>query len=441
MNTIDTLIHADWVLPINPMQSLAQHSVAISDGKIVDILPTAAAKQRYTAEHTFDRPEHVIMPGLINMHAHSPMTLFRGLADDLALMDWLNHHIWPAEGALMSPEFVRDGSLLAIAEMIKSGTTCFNEHYFYPEVISDVAKQAKIRAFIGVLIINVPTKWAKDENDGYQKALSIFSENPNTPLVNFTWAPHSPYMTTESMLAKIAQHADEHNVLVHMHVHETQDEIEQSNTRPVTNLKQLGLLTHRFQAVHMTQVNDADIQAFVDTGAHITHCPESNLKLASGYCPVQKLIDAGVNVALGTDGAASNNDLDMFGEMRSAAFIGKTTANNSTAVSAKTALQMATINGARALNKQDEIGSLEKGKAADMIAVNMNELNTQPCYDPISQLVYSVKSSQVSDVWVAGEQLLSAGKLTTIREDEVKQIAGKWREKILAVFEKETSEA
>ena len=434
MTIIDTLIHTKYLLPVEPMEVLIDHSVAIESGTIVSVLPTYKALKRYTAKETITLNHHILAPGLINMHTHSPMTLMRGLADDLKLMDWLHNHIWPAETAIMSKEYVYDGTLLACAEMIKSGTTCFNEHYFYPDIIANVAQEVGMRAKIGVLIINVKTAWAKNEQEVMQKATKLFDQAPTNDMLSFCLAPHSPYATSEETLRTVGILSKETGLPIHIHMHESLEEInislEKYNVRPLARMKELGILTPRTQLVHMTQVNDADIQLVKEAQCHITHCPESNQKLASGHCLVQYFLDNQVNVCLGTDSAASNNDLDMIGEMRSAALCGKIIAGDPTAVSAENTLRMATINGARALGMDHLIGSISPNKKADLIAIDINFLNTRPLYNPISHLVYSCHSNQVTDVWVSGKRLLENGNLTTINEHAIINKAETWHDRL-----------
>ena len=424
MQTIDTLIHARWIVPVVPRnQILEQHSIAIQDGKILDILPTDLAKQNYTAKNTLDRSSHVVMPGLINTHAHTPMNLFRGLADDLELMDWLNNHIWPAEQRTINANSVYYGSSLAIAEMIRGGSTCFNDHYFFPNDIARAATDIGMRACIGHVIMNIPNDWAKNEDDYISKAQSAYVERSHNPLLSWTIAPQGPYTNSDRSLKLAKKLADELNLRMHMHLHETQAELDidlkNHGKRPMQRLNDLGLLDERFIAVHMVHLTDDEIALCSEKKLHISHNPESNLKLASGFAPIVKLMNAGVNVSIGTDGAASNNDLDMFGELRTAAFIAKAVNKNSTVLDAMTTLEMATINGAKTLGLEKEIGSIEKGKLADIIAIDFDHLNTQPVFNPISHLVYAVNSQQVSDVFIAGKQLLNKGEFTAL---DVKKI-------------------
>lgn len=419
MQEITTLINARWVLPIAPQNIILEHhAIALNNDTIVDILPIADAQQRYQATETLDRTHHVVMPGLVNTHCHNMMVLFRGLADDLPLMDWLNNHVWPAEGGAMNAQSIKDGNRLAIAEMLRGGTTCFNDHYFFPLETAAVAIEEGMRGCIGLQFMNVPNGWAKNEDEYYQKALHAFENRPQSDLISWISAPGHPFTNSDRSLTLAKQLADEHNLRMHMHVHETKAELEMElkahGKRPIQRLYDLGLFNDRFIAVHMVHLTDNEITLCAKQGVHIAHCPESNMKLASGEPPIKRYMDAGINVSLGTDGAASNNDLDMFGEMRTASFLAKLISGDSTALAAPDAIKMATLNGAKALGLDDKIGSLEAGKQADMIAIDMDCLYTQPLYSPMSHLVYAMNRSQVSDVWVAGEQLLDQGNFTRL---------------------------
>ncbi|HHH48520.1 MAG TPA: TRZ/ATZ family hydrolase [Gammaproteobacteria bacterium] len=438
--TIDTLIHARWIIPVEPHDSvLDHHAIAIHEGRIVELLPSREAEGKYRAnvEHHLD--SHALIPGLVNAHTHAAMSLFRGLADDLHLMDWLQNHIWPAEGKWISPEFVADGTRLAIAEMLRGGTTCFNDMYFFPDETARVADNAGMRAVVGLILIDFPTVWAANADDYLHKGIEVHDHYRHHPLISTAFAPHAPYTVSDEPLQRVVTFAEEMDLSLHMHVHETAHEVEEASARnglrPLARLTQLGLLSPRLAAVHMTQLSDGEIAQLAGSGASVVHCPESNLKLASGFCPVQKLLDAGVNVALGTDGAASNNDLDMLGEMRSAALLGKAVAGDASAVSAAQALHMATLGGARALGLDEAIGSLVPGKAADVTAIDLGALETQPVYHPTSQLVYAAGREQVSDVWVAGRHLLKARELTTLNQASIIERAHAWAEKIQATDE------
>ena len=441
MEQVDTLLLGRWVIPVEPEGVVhGHHAIAVRDGRIIEILPIPEARKKYQADVTLDLEHHALLPGLINTHTHAAMSLFRGLADDLPLMAWLNNHIWPAEATWVSPEFVRDGSRLAVAEMLRGGVTCFNDMYFFPDETARVAAEAHMRATVGMILIDFPTVWAANADEYIRKGLELHDEYRNHPLVRTAFAPHAPYTVSNAPLERVRMLAEELDVPIHIHVHETVDEIETSlehhQLRPLARLEMLGLLSPRLLAVHMTQLTDGEIATLARSGGHVLHCPESNLKLASGFCPVAKLLKAGINVALGTDGAASNNDLDMFSEMRTAALIAKAVASDASAVPAATALNMATINGAKALGIDDEVGSLRIGKAADIIAVDLGALESQPIYHPISQLVYATGRDKVSDVWIAGKHVVKDGTLTTLDGPAIARRAREWGEKINAADQK-----
>lgn len=435
MEKIDHLVHAKWIITCeNHNRVLENHALAIHNGKILAILPSKEAQQQYQAKNEEHFTTHAITPGFINAHTHIAMNLFRGLADDLELMDWLNNYIWPAEGKWVSQELVYDGSLLAIAEMIRGGITCFNDMYFFLGATAEAAELAGIRAHIGMTIIDVPTAWAKTTDEYFAKAIEFYQQYKNHERITPTLAPHSTYTVSIENLERVKKLADDYRLQINIHLQEAPSEIAQSmqlyQQRPLQRLHEIGMVSPQLIAIHMTQINEADLDLLAATKPNIVHCPESNMKLVSGACPVVKLMELGINVALGTDGAASNNDLDMIGEMRSAAFLGKVTANDPKALSAETALKMATINGAKALKIDHLTGSLEPGKAADFIAIDLNHIETQPVYHPISQIVYATPRSQITDVWVGDKQLLKNRQLTTIDAKEVIAKAQAWRNKI-----------
>ncbi len=430
MKPIDTLLHARWVIPIARharQQTLENHAIAIDDGHIIDIIPSNQADRHYQPRTKKNYSNHVLMPGFINCHTHAAMNLFRGLADDLHLMDWLQNHIWPAEAAFVNEAFVQHGTELAIAEMLRSGTTCFNDMYFFPDVTARVATDTGIRACVGLIVIDAPTVWANSIEEYLDKGLAVRDHFKDHELISTAFAPHAPYTVANSSLQKISVLANELDLNIHMHVHETAHEVNEAlkttGKRPLQRLDELGLLSPALLAVHMTQLTPAEIERAATTGTSIVHCPESNMKLASGICPVVALQQAGVNIALGTDSASSNNDLDMFSEMRSAALLAKVSTQDATALTAYEVLKMATINAAQALGIDATTGSLEKGKSADIIAVNFDTIESTPVYDPISHLVYSCSREQVSDVWIAGKQCLNERHLTTLDENKIKQQA------------------
>lgn len=434
MQAIDVLVVPRWLVPIEPAGLVLEaHALAVDGGRIIAVLPVAEARERFQPAEIRDLPGHALMPGLVNLHTHSGMSLLRGVADDLALLDWLQNHIWPAESANVNATFCEDGVRLAAAEMIRSGTTCFNDMYYFPDATARVAREAGMRAVIGLIVLDFPTPWAQP-GEYLPKALELHDTLKHEPLIRTVFAPHAPYTVSDAPLREIRKFADVLDIGIHMHLHETAREVEDAvsrdGRRPWRRLQGLGLPGPDFIAVHMTQLSPWEIAEAAEYGLHIAHCPESNLKLASGFCPVQKLAEAGVNVGIGTDGAASNNDLDLFAELRTAALLAKAVSGDPRALPAASALAMATINGARALGLDHQIGTLAAGKSADFIAVDLSALNTQPVYHVLSQLAYAVNSRQVSDVYVAGRALLRDGALTTLDPEAVTARAQEWRARI-----------
>ena len=431
---IDTIIDARWIIPVEPDCVFEHHSLVIHGGRILAILPTHDAHRSYQADVYYELPGHALIPGLVNAHTHAAMSLFRGLADDLPLGEWLNGHVWPAERRCVSDEFVRDGTRLAIAEMLRCGTTCFNDMYFFPDEVARIASDVGIRATVGFIVIDFPSVWAQNTDEYVSKGLEVHDRYRNDPLINGAFAPHAPYSVSDEALVRIQILSEELDIPVHTHVHETEDEVRQSDTthglRPLARLEQLGLLSPRLLAVHMTQLEDTEIARVSEYGAHVVHCPESNLKLASGHCPVGALLHRGVNVALGTDGAASNNDLDMIGEIHTCALLAKGISGAADAVPATQALRMATISGARALGLENDIGSLSPGKAADVVALDLSAVEAQPVYHPVSQIVYSSSRDQVTDVWVAGRHVLKERTLLTLDERSLLRKAREWQSRI-----------
>ena len=435
MEKIDQLIHAKWVIPCEDNNKvLENHALAIKDGKILAILPSKEASTRYEAQKEEQLSSHALTPGFINSHTHISMNIFRGLADDLELMEWLNNHIWPAEGKWVSHDLVYDASLLAMAEMIRCGTTCFNDMYFFLDATAKAAELAGMRAHIGMTVIDVPTAYAKTTDEYFSKAIEFYQQYKNHALITPTWAPHSTYTVSIANLERVKQLADDYKIKINIHLQETAAEIQGSmekyKRRPLKVLHDIGMVSPDLIAVHMTQLDNSDLEILQATKPNIVHCPESNMKLVSGACPVDTLMQMGINVALGTDGAASNNDLDMIGEMRTASFLGKFTAQNPTALSAGQVLKMATQHGAKTLGIDKIVGTLTAGKAADFIAINLNEIETQPLYHPISQIVYAASRQQITDVWVAGKRLLKNRELQTLDEKELLNKAQSWRNKI-----------
>lgn len=437
MNSKYQILKPKWLLTVNPeFETLSEYAVVIKGNVIQNLLPAAEVHQQdeYRDAEIIELADHVLMPGLVNSHTHASMSLFRGIADDLPLMDWLNHHIWPAEGQWVNPQFIADGFQLTAAEMIRSGTTCLNDMYFYPDIVAREAQSLGLRTVVGLIVLDFPSMWAKDAEDYLHKALAVHDEIKEFSLVSSSFAPHAPYTVSDGPLEKIAMYSSELDLPVHMHVHETASEVTEAvkNTglRPLQRLDQLNLLNPNLIAVHMTELNAFEIDRLVETGVQVSHCPQSNLKLASGMCPVAELQDKGINVCLGTDGAASNNDHDMFAEMKCAALLAKGVSGDASACNAKQTIQMATINGAKALGLGNIIGSIEVGKQADLIAVNLSQLNTQPVYDPAALLVYATNSQQVSHVWIAGQCQLRDYRLCSLDEDAIIGRAQSWANKV-----------
>lgn len=434
----DLLIEAGWVVPVAPHGVvLEDHAVAVRDGVIVAVLPRHEARAAFTAREVVSRPNAALIPGLVNAHTHNPMVLLRGVADDLPLMQWLQGHIWPLEAQLLGPDFVADGVAFAIAEMLRGGTTCCNENYFFPDVQAATYRRFGFRALVGLPIIDFPSAWARTDDEYFDRAGEVHDQWRNDPLVATAFAPHAPYTVSDASFERIRMLSDQLDIPVHCHVHETAHEVAESQQkhgqRPLARLDRLGLVNDRLVAVHMTQLTEAEIALCAARGVSIGHCPESNLKLASGFCPAAALQRAGANLAIGTDGAASNNDLDMFGEMRTAALLAKAVADDAAALDAATALHAATLGGARALGFGDRVGSIEPGKQADLVCVDFDAIETQPLHHVISQLVYATGRHQVTDVWIAGHRKLRERVLVDMDAAELVANARQWRERIAAI--------
>ncbi|MGH1472197.1 MAG: TRZ/ATZ family hydrolase [Cellvibrionaceae bacterium] len=435
-SAIDLLINAKWIIPVIPEDAVFEDcAIAVKDKKIIAIVPQTEAEKRFQEIKAIKNlNQHIVIPGLINAHGHLAMSLLRGYADDLPLQEWLEKNIWPAEGQWISEQFVYEGTQLAMAEMIRSGTTCVADMYFFPDQAAKAAQHAGMRAQITAPVLDFPTPWAQDADQYISKALAVHDDFRTSSLITVGFGPHAPYTVSDQPLQRIATLAPELQTPVQIHLHETEfevsDALEKTGMRPVERLEKMNFLSPLVQCVHLTQVEKSDIDILKKTGAHVVHCPESNLKLASGFCPITELLDAGINVALGTDGAASNNDLDLFGEMRTAALLAKGISKNAAAIDAHQALQLATINGAKALGLEDITGSLETGKAADFAAIKIDTIESAPMFNPISHLVYTSASKHITDVWIDGKHVLKDKELTTLNEIEILQQAKNWQEKI-----------
>jgi 5-methylthioadenosine/S-adenosylhomocysteine deaminase len=432
---VDLAIEARWIAPVLPRGALLEYAtVLIDQGIIRDLLPTQEARQYYTAARVISLDEHVLIPGLINLHTHAAMTLMRGLADDMPLMTWLQQHIWPAEAEFVSERFVRDGTLLAAAEMLRGGVTCFNDMYFFPQAAAEAVVQAGIRANLGLVVLEFPSAYASDADDYIHKGLAARDAMRDQALITTSLAPHAPYTISDRTFERVLTYADQLSLNIHSHIHETHDEIAQSQKeygmRPLQRLSGLGLLGPNLIAAHCVHLNQEEMELLAENGCHIAHCPASNLKLASGVAPVSRLMQQGVNIGLGTDGASSNNRLDMFAEMRLAALLAKGNSGDAAALPASQALEMATINAARALGLDNELGSIEQGKMADLAAMRIADPETMPCFDPLSHLVYAAGREHVSHVWVAGELRYQQGIFANIEAQELKEIASVWQGKL-----------
>jgi len=432
----DLLLLPQWVVPVEPAGTLADHAVVVQGGRILDVLPADAAQARYDARQTLALPGQALIPGLVNLHGHAAMSLLRGMADDLPLMTWLNQRIWPAEKKHVSEAFVRDGTLLAAAEMLAGGTTTCSDMYFFPQAAGEAFLQAGMRAVLGMIVMEFPSAYASDADDYLAKGLALRDELKDEPLLSFTFAPHAPYTIADATFSRINTLAEQLGLPIHTHIHETADEVQHSLTqygvRPLERLARLGLLGPNFIGVHAVHVSDAEIELLAQHGCHVAHCSSSNLKLASGLAPVVELMRAGVNVGLGTDGAASNNRLDLFAEMRLTALLAKGVSGDAAALPAATALKMATLDAARALNLDHQIGSIVPGKRADLVAVDLHGLACQPVFDPVSHLVYVAGREHVTHVWVDGALKLDKRRLVELDTDDLIARAGYWRGKLTA---------
>ena len=434
-STSEFLITARWIVPVVPEGLvLKNHALVIKESIIKDLLPVTLAKEQYPNATAVDLPQHMLTAGLVNTHGHAAMSLLRGYADDRELMDWLSNHIWPVEMKLVDYDFVKDGSTLAVAEMISTGTTCAADTYFFPEAVAEAFTENKFRGQVATPIIQFPNAWAENEGQHIQKGLEFGDSIKDNDLISTAFAPHSPYTVTDKALEQVRIHTEALSLPVHLHLHETLDEVEgavaKTGKRPIQRMHELGLISESLQTVHMTQLIEQDFELLADKGVHLAHCPESNMRLASGFCPIEMLKKNGVNVAVGTDGAASNNNLDMLEETRSAALLSKAVSADATSVNAFEALSMATINGARLLGLDSKIGSLQKGKQADIIAVDLSGINFQPIHHPVSQLIYTTSGHQVSHTWIGGELLYANNQLTQLDEPRLRAVVEEWRQKI-----------
>ncbi len=432
----DALILPKWLVPVEPAATVLENYGLVIDGDRIALLATRQELLKHSYRQVLELPDSILLPGLVNAHGHAAMSLFRGMADDLPLHSWLQDHIWPAESNWVNEEFVSAGADLAIAEQLLAGVTCFSDMYFYPQIMCARVHHSGIRAQILMPILDFPVPGVRNVDDAISQGLALHDDFKHHPRVDTGFGPHSPYTLDDSSLNKLLTMLNQLDVAVQMHVHETekevQDSLQQYGMRPLSRLAELDLLGPNFQAVHMTQVDAQDIELLLHNNCSVIHCPNSNLKLASGFCPSQHLLQAGINVALGTDGAASNNNLSILEETRSAALLAKAVSKDASAVDASQALRMATLNGAQALGLQKQIGSLQPGKLADIISINLSALSCQPVYDPVSALIYAASGQQVEHVWVGGKQLVENRQLLRMDQEKIRAQAQAWRDKISA---------
>ena len=432
--SVDLRIDARWTIPIVPAGALLDHARLVTGDRIVGLVPSADADRDYRAARRVSLPAHVLLPGLVNAHVHGAMTLLRGIADDVPLNPWLEQYIWPREGRVVGPDFVYDGTMLAAAEMLRGGVTCCNDMYFFPDASARAYRDSGMRALLGMPVLDFPTPYASGADDCLQTGLAARDAWKHEPRLSFALAPHAPYTVGDASWAKIVMYASQLDLPIQTHLLEAPDERAQSVAQfgigPLERLHLLGATGPGFIGIHCVQLLRSDIDLLATQGCHVVHCPTSNLKLANGIAPVTALQARGINVALGTDGAASNNRLDIFSEARLAALIAKAATGDAAVLSAATVLRMATLDGATALGLERDIGSLEAGKQADVIAVNLGGVLHAPCYDPASHLVHVTGRDQVTDVWVAGEQLLAEGALKRVDAPELAARARYWQDRL-----------
>jgi 5-methylthioadenosine/S-adenosylhomocysteine deaminase len=435
MSEKQRILSPKWLIPVVPEGDvITGHSLVISGSHITDLCPRQQALSRYPNAIETVLENHALIPGLINVHGHAAMTLMRGYADDKALMDWLNNYIWPTENQFVSETFVYDGTTLAIAEMIRSGTTTAIDSYFFPDASARAYIDQGFRAQVSMPVIQFPTAWASSEQEHLDKAMQVHEDLKDHPLITTALAPHAPYTVTDEAFTRIVELSAKHQMPIHLHLHETatevNDALEASGERPIARMHRLGVINPALQAVHMTQLIEDELALLAANQVSIAHCPDSNLKLGSGVCPVPDLMAHGINVAVGTDGVASNNNLDMSAELRSAALLAKGLSGDPTRVSAEQALAMGTINGAKLLGLEDKLGSLEIGKLADVVAIDLSDPLAQPVHHPISQIVYSTSGAEVSHVWIHGEAKLIDKRFVDLDIDTVLARADGWRQKM-----------
>ena len=435
MIKVDKIISATWIFTGEDQDKvLFDHSIVVNDKKIRDIQPTIKAHQIYEADETYQLSNHILLPGLINTHTHCAMSLLKGYADDLQLETWLNDYIWPAESKFVNYDFVLDGSELAIVEMIKGGTTTFNDMYFFPDATAEAVKSLGIRANIGLVVMEFPSNYANDPQEYLNKGFEFRDNWRNNNLISTSIAPHAPYSVSNSTFELINTYAEQLNLTIHTHLHETKNEIEESikqfGSTPIERLNELGLLGPKLMAAHCVHLSENDIYQLKSNGVSVLCNISSNMKLGSGFVDVYNLTNNNINIAIGTDSSASNNRLDMFAEMRSMALNNKGLTMKSEFLKPSEVINMATINGAKALGLDNITGSIIENKYADIIAVNLDRIDTQPCYDPLASLVYCADRTSVEYVWINGDTKLKERVLLNVEENEILQKVKLWKNKI-----------
>ena len=433
MAPCDLLIQCRWCIPVAPPETVIDDAaIAVTGERIVAVGPRAGIAAAYSPAAVVDLAHHAVIPGLVNAHGHAAMTLLRGAAEDLPLQDWLSEVIWPLEAAQVSRDFVRAGTELALAEMLSMGITTFSDMYYYPDEVAACAVRTGMRAEIAFPVLDAPNAWSRSADEALHKGMDLHDQYKGDLSVNLVFGPHAAYTVSRDALEKTAMFAQELNRPVQTHLHENAAEVAEARARIgqswIDYLQDLGLLSPSLQAVHMTQLTDHELELVARHKVNVIHCPHSNLKLASGICPVQRLADAGVNVALGTDGAASNNALDLLAEARLAALLAKQAGGDTTLADAPGMLRMATLGGARALGLEEETGSLEPGKLADIVAFDLGAPRFAPVRDPVATLIHGAPAGAVSHVWVGGRCLLDGGTHTTLDIDAVGARAARWRD-------------
>lgn len=432
--TVDLRIDARFIIPVEPAGTLTDHALIVDAGRIAAVVPSAVADHDYAPRARVALPAHVLIPGLVNAHTHAAMSLLRGIADDVPLKAWLERHIWPRETRFVAPDFVRDGTLLGAAEMLRAGITCCNDMYFHPEAAAQAYEQAGMRAMLGTPILDFPTPYATDADAYLQRGLAARDAFKDSPRLAFSLAPHAPYTVGDDTWRSLVVYARQLDLVIQTHVAETAEEVAEARARshetPLARLDRLGATGPAFVAIHAVHLDAHDIDLLAAQGCHVIHCPGSNMKLASGIAPAANLVARGINVALGTDGAASNNRLDILDEMRLASLLAKVSTGDAAALPAATVLRMATLNGAAALGLDARIGSLVPGKDADVTAVQLADVETLPLYDPLSQLVNAAGREHVTDVWVAGERVLCERHLTRIDAESLRSRTRMWQTRL-----------